>query len=546
MRFRSRTCCLLLFSLATISVGCSNSSEDASDPAYAASNPTQQGDPGDPPADPNTDNSGAPAGDRESDRGPKFTSVPNIPGDQGTPGTSPSPKPGELPQVNPTPKRLELKADLDAKKLVEFLVAADTDMQSILTGQSGITDPQRARTELQRLAKLKLEASRRLIDHIDATDKDRVEGQRGELQSLSHLAAMGDLPSAKELESLANANLESEDTDLANDSRLVLIGFASESLQNGKEQGANRIVELTSGFDKSSSSDVPALMALGKARQILVQYGYQDQARSVRDKIIELFANSSDKNVASMAAQIAGNVLYDEIENLLIAATEGKPVTAAQWKDAVKMLVAESPDLQTVQFLAGAALEFESEGDDELVTATFEVLSDSFDDPASATTREVELAVAARLARQQVVGRPFAPDLPGVGDTPPRMDDYLGKVILMPFWASGFPDSLSLIPQLRAIRDQSPDQVAILGMNLDVEGSPIKDFVESNGFDFDSFHSASSPTAKVANTVASQFGMVSMPFLVVLDTKGNVASIRFTGKNLEQDVAALLKANGGG
>ena len=120
------------------------------------------------------------------------------------------------------------------------------------------------------------------------------------------------------------------------------------------------------------------------------------------------------------------------------------------------------------------------------------------------------------------------------------MEDYRGKVVLMPFWATGFPESLQLIEQLKAIRDANPEQVEILGMNLDVADAPIEQFLQTRDLKFDSFHAESSPTARIANPVAAQFGMVSMPFLVIIDQQGRVAAIKLTGRDLEATVAELI------
>lgn len=544
-------------SLALVAVllvtGCGGSDDPSTDPSasYAASQAGDANGVPPKPAEPGTESARETAqpGGPGQQSGQTFLSVEGQP--NGATGSAPSPpasnvapSPFGQPGMNeqtPVKERRELKADLSPHKLVEFLAGADIDMQRIMTGRSGIEDPQKARVELLRIVKLKLEASRRLIDHADAKDEQQVEGARGQLQALSHMAALGDLKSAEELEKLAEKNLDSDDGRLAADSRLVLVGFAVESLQNGKEGAAAKIVTLVNGFSPSStSSDVPALMAMGQARQILFQYGQNEEAMRIRDKIISLFADSPDPNVAKMAAEIAGNVQYDEIDKMLIAISEGAELSPKKWQDAVETLIAESADLQTVQYLAGAALEFEAMGKDELVIATYESLTQHFGDPTAATGREVELAMNAREARRQIIGRPFDLDLPGVGSTPPQIEDYRGKVVLVPFWATGFPDSLGLLPQLQAIRDASPEDVAILGMNLDVEGTPVDDFVKTNGLGFDSYFAASSPTAKVANPVAAQFGMVSMPFLVLLDQKGHVAAVKLTGDTLEEDVKKLV------
>lgn len=438
-------------------------------------------------------------------------------------------------------KQQKLRDDLSHDQLAEFLGEVDQQIQRTWSGRAGIEDPQQLESELKRVIRLKLEASRRLVDDLEADPELRNQGARGELQSLSHLAVLGDLSAAEELESLAQERLNSDDTRLATDSRLVLIGFAVEALQAGDEAAADRIVELVDGFsDETKSSDFPALMAMGQARQMLMQYGYEPQARAVRETIIDRFAGSPDPNVAQMTAQIAGNVKYDQIDKLLLAAVEGQPVSADQWQTAAEKLIDESADLQTVRYLAGAAIEFESLGLDELAVTTLETLANRFDDPSTATGREVELAVTAREARRQVIGRTFDPDLPGVAETPPDIKQYRGKVVLMPFWSTGFPDSLQLIDQLQSIRDDYPEQVAILGMNLDVAESSVDRFMKSQGYQFDSFHAVSTPNAAVANPVAARFGMVSFPFLVILDQRGNVAEIKLSDVGLRTAVEQLI------
>ena len=435
----------------------------------------------------------------------------------------------------------ELKPDLSASELVEFLSGADQDIQMIVAGRSGIEDQREARQTLMHIIKMKLEASRRLSSRDDASEEERSQGKRGELQSMSHLAVLGDLKAATALETLAESNLQSDDPELVADSRTVLIGFAAEALQNGQEEAADRIIGYVDQILQSDAEPgVPAMMAMGQARHVLASYGHEDKARRVRDAIIRLFANSPDPNVAKMAAQFAGNVRFDEIDQMRGNVIDGNAVETTVWVEAVETLISESADLQTVQYLAGAALEFESVDAHELAQATYDVMQKRFTDLEAATGREVRLAVAAGQARRDVIGTRFQPALPGVDGSPLEMADYKGKVVLIPFWATGFPESLQLIPRIKAIASNHGDDVAVIGMNLDIAGAPVEEFAAANELHFPSYRSVSSATAEVANPMAAQFGMVSMPFTAIIDQEGRVAGINFTGRNLEETVAELI------
>tara|TARA_R110002049_G_scaffold2750_4_gene21951 strand:+ start:113250 stop:114989 length:1740 start_codon:yes stop_codon:yes gene_type:complete len=434
-----------------------------------------------------------------------------------------------------------LRPDLSPEQLATFLAGADEDMQRIYSGAAGIRDNEIALTRMRQIGKLKLEASKRLRDHADADDEQRVEGARGILQSLSHLAALGDLDSAEELEQLAKENLSSGDPRLVTDSRLVLIGFAIESLQHGKEDAPANIIELVEGL-KTSPTDVgvPTLMVLGQARQMLSQYDHHEQAGKVREAIIDLFANAKDEEIARMAAQLAGSVQYDAIDRILDTVIQGGEVSLSQWKEAAETLIDESADIMTVQYLAGAALEFEASGRDDLANATYELLDDRFGEQSDSIGEEARIAIAAHRARKDIIGTPFNFDLPGTDGSPLDVSQFRGQVVLMPFWATGFPQSLQILPQLTALRDAHPNDVTIVGMNLDPVDAPTEEFIEQNRLDFQSYQSVSSPTARVANEMATKFGMVSMPFVVVLDQQGRVVALDFKGQKLPKIVQSLL------
>ncbi len=438
--------------------------------------------------------------------------------------------------------RLQLRADLSPERLVDFLRSVDAEMQSVATGRKGLFDVEEANAELVRLSKLKLQAAEQLEERAEAQLPQQAIAIRGKLQALSHLAALGDLPAAEQLEVFARQHAGSDHPAVALDSRLVLVGLAMERLQNGAAADADELLGLIDQIASSAQPpDVSALMVMGQARAVLQQYGYDDAAQKVRSVIVDLFANHPNPEVGAMALQLVGSASYAQLNELLRTFERREPLTVDQWTTAVESLLNESADMAAVQFLASAALQFEAFGNDELADATFAALNRS-DRFSQEETQEIAVAAEARQTRREIIGKRVDFDLPSVDGRPLSLASYSGKVVLMPFWAIAFPDSLRIVQTLDQIREQFSGQVEIIGMNLDTADAPADEFLQKSPVKFRSFESVSPPGGE-ANKMATRFGVASLPFVVVIAPDGTVAAINLTGQGLESQVQKLLAAH---
>lgn len=446
----------------------------------------------------------------------------------------------------------QLRADLTPTQLTAFLGEVDREMRGLINGQSGITDPQAIQSEINRVIRLKRTASERLMNDPRADEQARTVGRRGYLQAMSHLASMGDLASAEQLQDFAEEFRNDPNPELQSDSRLVLIGFAIESIRHGKEGAAERVLRLmreTAANDQPV--DVATLMVMGQAKDTLLQYEHLEEATQVRQLILDRFAGSKDAEVAKMAAMIAASGFGEldpklqRLETLRMAIVDPQndqaSITTEQWGEAVDAVLDDSVDLLTVQFLAGMSLESEAIGRDDIANATYERLEAKLVDRPDAIGREARTAIQAKRNRETVIGQVFAPDLPTVDGQKISMADYRGKVVLMPFWSGAFPDSLAVLPNLQEIQNQHPDEVAIVGMNLDLAGTDVRGFMDQKGLNFPSFRSESDPSADIANEVAYRFGAVSLIFVAIIDSNGEIVSVEFSGEDLTETVEKILR-----
>ncbi len=463
-------------------------------------------------------------------------------------------------------RALQLRSDLPPERLTEFLRLADLEMQNIASGRAGLADQAAAEAEMRRIATLKLQAAEQLADVPEIAAAEQAAAMRGQLQALSHLAAMGDLASATRLEALARQQSSHSDVSVATDSLLVLIGLTLERLQNGVAGTEQEVVELVERLGaKNLTPDVSALMVMGQARAVLHRYSYSDEAATVRQVIVDLFSDHPNPTVAAMAIEAAGIPEIGRIETLLRQSEvigDGEPTaTQEDWERAITDLLSNSKDRSTIQYIAGAALQLESMGRPQWADAVYAALEKdwTFDGDVQG---EVEIAVEARRARQSVLGEPLDWELPSVDGRPLSLSQFAGRLILMPFWAIEFPESLTVLQTLDELRAGSAGQIEIIGLNLDSADAPVTQFVEESPVAFRSFRSRQSvdPSASdhaaaagsaadgvdqpdaSGQAIARRFGVVSLPFVVIVGRDARVAGIGLTDEMIRREVQRLLSA----
>lgn len=445
----------------------------------------------------------------------------------------------EVPTPAVTVPQLTLAPQLTPPRLIDFIKSVDIEMRNVASGKRQLFDPNEANAELNRLSRLKLEAAIRLQEQTAPTSPACCFAIRGQLQALSHLAGLGDLDSAIKLDSLARQHLDSQDKSLAMDSLLVLIGLALERLQNGTASDSREVLDLVDRFALAPESlDVSALMALGQAHAVLRDYGDDMAAERVRDTILDRFAGHPNQSVAEMAIGLAGSPTFAEVEQVLREFEAGETVSIERWKGVIETLLSDSSDVEAVRYLAGASLQFEAHGNRELAAATFSAITE-FPGLNNASKKEAQIAAEAYQARRAIIGQTVAIDLTDVDDSPLSLSNYRGRVILMPFWAVAIPESLKILQLLDQIRRDFGGQVEIVGMNLDDENAPIGDFMSGSPVEFRSFRSVADQQTGT-HEIAARFGVVSLPFIAIIDRRGRVAAINLNGHRLSDQVRIAL------
>lgn len=121
-------------------------------------------------------------------------------------------------------------------------------------------------------------------------------------------------------------------------------------------------------------------------------------------------------------------------------------------------------------------------------------------------------------------------------------DQYLGKVVIVNFWATWCEPCVEEMPSLERLSSRFPaEKIIVLGVNLGEGESRIKAFAEKNAVSF--------PLLLDRDGVAKRDWRVQgAPATYVLDRTGRIrffysGALNFSGSRIEQQIAGLINNN---
>lgn len=190
----------------------------------------------------------------------------------------------------------------------------------------------------------------------------------------------------------------------------------------------------------------------------------------------------------------------------------------------------KSSDCADALWQLGNGTEFAA--DDDGAMEYYQQLVKDFPDSA------VSAKASGAIRRLESKGRTFQLVGTALGGTG-KIDtaQFRGKVLLVTYWATWCEPCKSELPRLAALRQKfGPAGFEVLGISLDANGDNAINFVKANRVSWPQMHEEGS----MDSMPAVQYGVISLPYMMLVDADGRVINKNLQSSQLETEVEKAM------
>jgi thiol-disulfide isomerase/thioredoxin len=273
----------------------------------------------------------------------------------------------------------------------------------------------------------------------------------------------------------------------------------------------------------------------GKPNAEEMEFGVQAKMNMLEkpERLADFAAELEKGGHKDLARQVRGFMLQIALRSSLMG---GPEKVKKAINDTVKFLEESPPQPADVglAFMAGRLAEMS--GDSTLAVNTYGSLAKVFaasKDPKLAEFASVLEGVTRRLG---LVGQTMKIEGKLLGGAKFDWSKYLGKVVLVDFWATWCDPCLKELPNLQQCYDLYHDKgFDIVGLSLDRKQSDLEDFVKEKKIPWAVVFGDGKPSP-----TAAYYGVLGIPTMILVGKDGKVVSLEARGETLQEELEKIL------
>jgi thiol-disulfide isomerase/thioredoxin len=189
----------------------------------------------------------------------------------------------------------------------------------------------------------------------------------------------------------------------------------------------------------------------------------------------------------------------------------------------------EAPDAPDALWQLGNGMEFSS-SDDDAIKYYQELVNKHGESPFAVKARGA-------LRRLESIGQPLKLTGNSLGRSPIDTSAFEGKVVLISYWATWCEPCVEEMDRLQKLREKySKAGFEIVGVCLDHKKEQAVEFLKSKGYGWPQMYEEGAMESKLA----TDLGIISLPYLLLVDANGNVVNKNVQFGELEAELAKVM------